>query len=104
MTDEELNKDDIRKIIKSSRHEEELICKIIKLCRKQYIKGLEQGHFDKLNDILELQSENKLLKNKVKRWKKRAHESGFHADHYKILYQAALTKLNELKEKLPHEE
>lgn len=97
MTDEELNKDDIRKIIKSSRHEEELICKIIKLCRKQYIKGLEQGHFDKLNDILELQSENKLLKNKVKRWKKRAHKSSFHYDQLSCKNRNLITKLNNYK-------
>lgn len=80
MTGEEINKEYIRNKIKSCRHDEELIWSIMKLCKKQYIEGLEQGHFDKFMDILELQSENKLLKNKVKRWKKRAHKSGFHAD------------------------
>lgn len=47
MTEEELNKSYIMGIIEGSRDNKDLLVnEIMSLCKKEYIKGLEQGHFD----------------------------------------------------------
>lgn len=56
MSEEELNKNYIRGIIKASNNNEELLVnEIRKLCSKQYIEGLEQGKFDMKMEWFNLQ-------------------------------------------------
>lgn len=64
MTEEQLNKEQLRKDLKGFSYSNELLDKILELLSNQYINGLEQSRFDKRM----LEYENRELRKEKQEW------------------------------------
>ena len=64
MTEEQLNKEWLRKKLKGFSYSNELLDKILELLSNQYINGLEQSRFDKRM----LEHENRELRKEKQEW------------------------------------
>ena len=65
MTEEQLNKEQLRRDLKGVSYSNELLDKILELLSNQYINGLEQSRFDKRM----LEFENQELKEQIRKLK-----------------------------------
>lgn len=65
MTEEQLNKEQLRKNLKGFSYSNELLDKILELLSNQYINGLEQSRFDKRM----LEFENQELREQIRKLK-----------------------------------
>jgi predicted nucleic acid-binding Zn-ribbon protein len=88
MSERELNKKWVKGQLKDFTYSEELIDKILDLLSEEYKNGLHQGWFDKQMDTIQLQEENKELKE----------------DYNKVVHEATEfeSKVYELKDEIKH--